>query len=91
MVRQWQELFYKGNYSQVRLKNPDFQKLSEGFGIKSEKADNLNSAGQAIKNARDFKGPYLIEFVVAADENVFPMLPAGAGIDEMIISKADMK
>ena len=91
MVRQWQELFYKGNYSETRLKNPNFQKLADGFGIKSEKATDLQSAKEAIKKARNYKGPFLIEFVVEAEENVFPMIPAGAGIDEMIVSKEEMK
>lgn len=91
MVRQWQELFYKGNYSAVSLKNPNFQKLAEGFGIDSIKADNLERAREAIKIARRTKGPFLIEFVVEAEENVFPMIPAGAGLDDMVVSKEDMK
>ena len=91
MVRQWQELFYKGNYSETKLKNPDFQKLSDGFGIKSRKANTLTEAKKAITEARVYKGPFLIEFVVEAEENVFPMIPAGAGIEEMIVSKDDMK
>ena len=87
MVRQWQELFYKGNYSEVRLKNPNFQKLCEGFGIHALKVDTLEKGEKAIKIARKTKGPFLIEFIVEAEENVFPMIPAGAGISEMIVSK----
>lgn len=89
MVRQWQELFYKGNYSEVHLKNPNFQKLSEGFGIPSLKVTTLKEARNAINKARKTKGPFLIEFVVQAEENVFPMIPAGAGIGEMIVSKEE--
>lgn len=91
MVRQWQELFYKGNYSEVQLKNPNFQKLAEGFGIPSLKATNLSQARESIKTARSTKGPYLIEFVVVAEENVFPMIPAGAGIGEMVVCKEELK
>ncbi len=91
MVRQWQELFYKGNYSAVSLKNPNFQKLCEGFGIDSIKVDNFQRAREAIKIARRTKGPFLVEFVVEAEENVFPMIPAGAGLDDMVVSKEDMK
>lgn len=91
MVRQWQELFYKKNYSEVFLKNPNFQKLAEGFGIKSVKAVNIKEAKEAIKKARATKGPFLIEFIVEAEENVFPMVPAGAGIDDMVVSKEDMR
>jgi len=91
MVRQWQELFYKGNYSEVYLKNPNFQKLCEGFGIKSAKVTNLKEAKKAIKQARATKGPFLIEFIVEAEENVFPMIPAGAGIDQMVVSKEEIR
>ena len=91
MVRQWQELFYKGNYSEVQLKNPDFQKLCDGFGIQSLKVDNLKNATEAIRTARKTKGPFLIEFIVEAEENVFPMIPAGLGLDEMVVSKEDLK
>ena len=89
MVRQWQELFYKGNYSEVHLKNPNFQKLAEGFGIPSLKVTSLKDARSAIAKARKTKGPFLVEFIVEAEENVFPMIPAGAGIGEMIVSKED--
>ena len=91
MVRQWQELFYKGNYSEVSLKNPNFQKLCDGFGIPSLKATKLADAKKAIAKARTTKGPFLVEFLVEAEENVFPMIPAGAGIDDMVISKEEMK
>lgn len=91
MVRQWQELFYKGNYSEVHLKNPDFGKLCAGFGIKYLKADNFKKARQAITQARKTKGPFLVEFVVEAEENVFPMIPAGKGIADMVITKEDLK
>lgn len=87
MVRQWQELFYKGNYSEVYLQNPNFQKLCDGFGIKSLKVENFKDARKAIQIARKTKGPFLVEFVVEAEENVFPMIPAGAGIDDMVVSK----
>lgn len=91
MVRQWQELFYKGNYAETRLKNPNFQKLCEGFGIKSLKVDTLEQAKKAITTARKTKGPFLVEFIVQAEENVFPMIPAGMGLDDMVISKEGLK
>lgn len=85
MVRQWQELFYKGNYSETKLQNPNFQKLCEGFGIPSLKAKTFKESQKAISKARKVNGPFLIEFLVEAEENVFPMIPAGAGIDGMIV------
>ncbi|MBI2617341.1 biosynthetic-type acetolactate synthase large subunit [Candidatus Gottesmanbacteria bacterium] len=89
MVRQWQELFYKGNYSEVKLKNPNFQKLCDGFGIPSLKAKTFKETREAISKARKKRGPFLVEFVVEAEENVFPMIPAGAGIADMIVSPKD--
>ena len=77
--------------AETRLKNPDFQLLAAGFGIKSAKVKDLSSARKAIAAARKYKGPYLIEFIVEAEENVFPMIPAGAGIDEMVVSIEDLK
>lgn len=91
MVRQWQELFYKENYSEVHLKNPDFQKLADGFGIPSVKVVSNSKAREAIRTARKTKGPYLIEFIVQNEENVFPMIPAGMGLDDMVITKEDIK
>ena len=73
------------------MKKPDFQKLCQGFGIKSVKATDLSSAKAAVSRARKTKGPFLIEFIVVAEENVFPMVPAGAGIDEMVVSKEELK
>ncbi|OGG26368.1 acetolactate synthase, large subunit, biosynthetic type [Candidatus Gottesmanbacteria bacterium RIFCSPLOWO2_01_FULL_39_12b] len=83
MVRQWQHLFFDKKYSEVFLRNPNFIKLSEGFGIPAEKVDKRNNILPAIKRARKHKGPYLIEFVVETEANVFPMMPAGAAVDEI--------
>lgn len=91
MVRQWQELFYKGNYSEVRLQNPNFQKLCEGFGIPSLKAETMRQAKEAIRQARKTKGPFLVEFVVEKEDNVFPMIPAGEGLDGMVVTKEELK
>ncbi|OGG15413.1 acetolactate synthase, large subunit, biosynthetic type [Candidatus Gottesmanbacteria bacterium RIFCSPHIGHO2_02_FULL_39_11] len=85
MVRQWQQLFFDKNYSSVSLKNPDFMKLSEGFGIPSEKVTERKDIEGAIKRARKHKGPYLIEFVVEKEQNIFPMIPQGASVDEIRI------
>lgn len=83
MVRQWQHLFFNHKYSEVFLKNPDFIKLAQGFGITGEKVEKREDILPAIKRARKHKGPYLIEFVVETEANVFPMMPVGAAVDEM--------
>lgn len=83
MVRQWQHLFFNHQYSEVFLQNPDFIKLADGFGIKAEKVTERKDVLPAIRRARRHKGPYLIEFIVETEANVFPMMPAGAAVDEI--------
>lgn len=83
MVRQWQELFFEGRYSHVYLKNPDFVKITQGCGISAEKVTKREELKTAIDRAREQKGPYLIEFVCEKEENVFPMIPAGAAVSEI--------
>ena len=83
MVRQWQHLFFNKKYSEVFLKNPDFIKLADGFGIPAERITNRKEIIPAIKRARKHKGPYLLEFVVETEANVFPMIPSGAAVDEV--------
>lgn len=83
MVRQWQHLFFNHQYSEVFLKNPDFIRLAEGFRIPAEKVKERENIISAIKRARRHKGPYLIEFEVETEANVFPIMPSGAAVDEM--------
>lgn len=88
MVRQWQELFYEQRYEATHLgANPDFVKVVEAYGIRSWRATNLEEAVEAVAEARAHTGPAFIEFQVVqtGDEgNVYPMVPAGAPLDEMI-------
>lgn len=83
MVRQWQHLFFNKKYSEVFLKNPDFIKLSDGFGIPAQRIGKRTEIIPAIRKARQHKGPYLLEFIVETEANVFPMIPSGAGVDEV--------
>ncbi len=87
MVRQWQEMFYDKRYEATRLINPDFVKLVEAYGIKSWRATNRTEARQAIAEARAHDGPTFIDFQIAEegeDANVYPMVPSGAALDDMI-------
>ena len=88
MVRQWQELFFDKRYEATHLQgNPDFAKLAQLYGIRSWQATNPAEAENAIQEARAHPGPAFIEFQVVeeGDEgNVFPMVPAGAALHEMI-------
>lgn len=83
MVRQWQELFFESRYSQVYLNNPDFVKLGEAFGIKSRKITSRSELSGALDEMFASKEPYLLEVVVEKEENVFPMIPAGASVTDI--------
>ncbi len=85
MVRQWQELFYNKRYSQTRLSNnPDFVKIAEAYGAKGFMVDNKKDVRPTIDEALSIKGPVVMDFRVAQEENVFPMVPAGQAINRMI-------
>jgi acetolactate synthase-1/2/3 large subunit len=82
MVRQWQEQFYAKNYSGVELLNPDFKLLSEAFGVKSARVDNMEDFEVALKTARETDGPFLLHAMVPREENVFPMVPPMKSLSE---------
>ena len=87
MVRQWQELFYDRRYESTHLVNPDFVRLVEAYGIRGWRVTDPEETRQAIAEARSHPGPAFIEFQVAregGDGNVYPMVPAGAALHEMI-------
>ena len=87
MVRQWQEMFYDKNYESTRLVNPDFVKLAQAYGIRAWHAVDHDQAQSAIDEAREYHGPTLIDFQVVKEGeggNVYPMVPAGAALHEMI-------
>ena len=87
MVRQWQELFYDNRLSGVDLEgNPDFVKLAEAYGIKALRISRPGDVDRKLKEARDWKdGPVVVVAEVIKEDNVFPMIPAGAPISHMII------
>jgi acetolactate synthase-1/2/3 large subunit len=85
MVRQWQELFFNRRYSSTTLQgNPDFVKLAEAYGTKGIRVKSKEEVEPAIKEALDFDGPVILDFLVEPEENVFPMVPAGAGLHQVI-------
>lgn len=86
MVRQWQELFYENRYSQVDLSSsPDFVKLAEAYGVKGMRASSPAEAWDVWKEALAYDGPVVVEFQVAEDENVYPMVAAGNTLDQMVM------
>jgi acetolactate synthase-1/2/3 large subunit len=86
MVRQWQELFFENRYSGVDLEgNPDFVKLAEAYGVKGLRITRPGDVDRKIKQARAHPGPVVLVAEVVKEDNVFPMIPAGAPIANMII------
>jgi len=84
MVRQWQEFFFDKRYSAVELKNPDFVKIAEAHGLNARRVTEPADVLPAIEYARSTPGPVLIDFRVEKEEAVFPMVPTGADLDQMI-------
>ena len=84
MIRQWQEIIYAGNYHSAHLLGPDYLKLAEAFGIPAVKASTPAEVDDAIRFAQGVDGPALIWFEIAEEQNVFPMMPAGKGLSDLI-------
>ena len=84
MVRQWQELFYDKRYSQIDVKGPDFIKLADAYGMHGIRVTSKDSVNDAILEANTHPGPVIVDFVVEAEENVYPMIPAGQSVKEMV-------
>jgi len=86
MVRQWQELFYSKNYCQTCLSAaPDFVKLAEAYGAVGLRAVTPDEVEPVIKKALETPRPVIMEFVVDKEENVYPMVPAGKPLNEMLL------
>ncbi len=84
MVRQWQEFFYEKNYQSTPMVSPDFVKLADAHGIHGAAVRDRGDLEAAVHCARAHDGPYLLNFVVEKEDSVYPMIPAGAALHEMI-------
>ncbi len=84
MIRQWQEIIYGGNYHSASLFGPDYLKLCEAYGIPAFKATAPDQVDDAIRAAQAVDGPALVWFEIAEEQNVFPMMPAGKGLSDLI-------
>ncbi len=85
MVRQWQELFFEKRYSFTHLQNPDFIAISHGYGIPAKLVTEKNKLERAIDKFLSDDGPTLLEIRVEKENNIFPMIPSGAAVDEVVI------
>ncbi len=84
MVRQWQELFYGKRYVATPLSCPDFVKIAEGHYIPGLRVTRRDEIVPAIEKAMEYDGPFLIDFMVEPEESVYPMVPPGASIAELL-------
>ncbi|MCG3180989.1 MAG: Acetolactate synthase isozyme 3 large subunit [Phycisphaerae bacterium] len=83
MVRQWQQLFYDRRYSASRMVNPNFAALADAFGATGLRIDRPDQVGDGLNELLTTEGPAVLEVLVDAEENVYPMVPSGHGLDEM--------
>jgi acetolactate synthase-1/2/3 large subunit len=84
MVRQWQEFFYERRYAATPLSSPDFVKLAEAFGLTAARVTDRAGVIPAVQAARANKGTVVIDFRVEQEDTVYPMVPAGADLHNMI-------
>ena len=84
MVRQWQELFYGRRYVATPLSGPDFLKIAEAYGVSAMRVKTRGEVAPAIQKAMEHDGPFLIDFMIEPEENVYPMVPPGATLADII-------
>ncbi len=85
MVRQWQQLFHDKRYSFTEMQNPDFVKLAEAYGIPAKKIEDRQHLQDGIREMLAATTPYFLEVVVGKEDNVFPMVPAGSGVGDVLL------
>jgi acetolactate synthase-1/2/3 large subunit len=83
MIKQWQDLFYQKRYSQSAMKNPNFAKMAEAFGVRGIRCENKCDVEKTVKEMLAHKGPVVVDFFVEPNEHVYPMVPSGKGLHEM--------
>jgi acetolactate synthase-1/2/3 large subunit len=91
MVRQWQEIFKDRRYSSVDLSiNPDFIKLADAYGMKAVRVEDPSKLEEVLKENLESREPVLFDVKVTREENVFPMIPAGKSVDELMGAKGEL-
>ncbi len=84
MVRQWQQMFYESRYIETPIYSPDYVKLAEAYGMPGYRIEKMEEVLPTMQKAQEYDGPVLLEFVVDQFDNVYPMVPAGADLHDMI-------
>ena len=90
MVRQWQQLFHQNRYSFVDITSPDFVQVAKGFSIPGKSVSKREDVKNALKEMVEHKGSYLLEVMVGKENNVFPMVPQGRGVAEIVLCKEEV-
>jgi acetolactate synthase-1/2/3 large subunit len=90
MVRQWQELFHQHRYSFVDIQSPDFVQVAKGYGIKGRSVCKRAELKNALVEMLKANGSYLLEVMVGKENNVFPMVPQGRGVAEIVLGKDEL-
>ncbi|MBK9255657.1 MAG: biosynthetic-type acetolactate synthase large subunit [Saprospiraceae bacterium] len=90
MVRQWQELFHHNRYSFVNITSPDYVKLASAYNIDAKKVDKRAELKSTLKDILSHDNPFVLEVMVGKENNVFPMVPQGRGVSEIILSKEEL-
>jgi acetolactate synthase I/II/III large subunit len=90
MVRQWQQLFHDRRYSFVNITSPDFVQVAKGYGIDGRSISKREDLRNALKQMLDHNGSYLLEVMVGKENNVFPMVPQGRGVAEIVLSSDEV-
>jgi acetolactate synthase-1/2/3 large subunit len=83
MVRQWQELFFDKRYASTEMDNPDFIAIAKGYGLSAKRITERADLAEALEEMLAHEGGYILEVVVGKEDNVFPMIPTGAAVDEI--------
>lgn len=90
MVRQWQQLFHEKRYSFVDITSPDFVQVAKGYHIDGNSVNKRADLKSALQKMLEHKGAYLLEVMVGKENNVFPMVPQGRGVAEIVLSREEV-
>ena len=90
MVRQWQELFHEKRYSFTDIQSPDFVMVAKSYGIDGAHLSKRNEIRSSLKAMLEAPNSFLLEVAVVHEDNVFPMVPQGKGVAEIVMSKEEI-
>ncbi len=84
MIRQWQEMYFENHFKAVPVPGPDYVNLANSYGLEAVRVTELEDVMPALRRARSHDGPFLIDFVVDSEANVFPMVPPGGSLADTL-------